>query len=380
MKRNHPQKIRVAHLIYSPSVGGSEMLAADICARLDRSIFEPLCVILFSGSGRMPEILAERGVPYVNLRRSRLTRLLGPILPAFILRRLKIDILHVHHVPLFLSIYQAAKSAGIKIIGLTEHAKFSISKYQILQEGCRAAAQKAAFFTTVSQNLKDYLVKEINVPDSKMIVIPNGVNTSRFSLQRQRSAIAELLPDGFEGKIILCVGRLTEAKDHGNLFEAIGRLKEMGRHDWHLVVVGDGELRESLENQVVSKGLSRNVTFAGTRKDVELLLAGADLFVLPSKREGLPVAVLEAMAAGIPVISTNVGGVAEIVEDGKSGVLLPPEDSQALARKIDMVLKDGALASTLGRNARNRVEKFFSIDKIIEEYSTIYLNLLERGC
>jgi len=368
-------RIRVAHLIYSPKVGGSEMLAAEICSRLDRSLFAPICIMLFPGSGQMPNILGERGIPCANLRRSRITRLLGPFFPAFSLSRMKIDILHVHHVPFFLSIFSAARLAGIRCVCLTEHSKLSISKSWQLQEGSRLAARKAGFFSVVSQNLKDYLVREVNIPESRITVIRNGVDTSRFSPENSNGIIREFLPEGFNGKIILSVGRLAEVKDHRNLISALALLKGKGRDDFHLVLVGDGELRGTIEEQVKTNGLYQHVTFAGTRTDVDRLLPGADLFVMSSKSEGLPMSILEAMACGLPVVSTNVGGVSEIIEDGKSGTLVPPGDPVPLAAEISRILNNSELGKQLGCNARKRAERYLSSDKMVRDYSALYLSL-----
>ncbi len=354
------------------------MVAAEVCAGLDRTIFDPLCLTLFSGRGLMPDILREKRVPCASLKRGRATRLLGPVLPAIILRRLKIDILHIHHVPFFLSTVRAAKLAGIPHICLTEHSWLSISKSQRLKEGCRMAAQKAGFFSVISRELKNRLVAEAFIPESLIAVIPNGVDTTVFSPQNPSQSIRDLVPEGFKGKIIVCVGRLVEEKDYGNLFSALECLKKIGRDDFHLVLVGDGGLRKSLEEQVKRKGLSACATFAGIRTDINKLLPGADLFVMSSKSEGLPVALLEAMACGLPVIATSVGGIPEVVENGKNGLLVPPGDSNALAAEIDRALNDLELARQLGRNARKMVEQSFSRDKMVGEYTNLYLKLFDK--
>ena len=128
--------VRVAHLIYSPAVGGSEMVAADICNNLDRSIFDPLILFMYQGPGLMPEILSNRNIATYNINQTRVKRLFGPLLSYKALVGLKIDILHVHHVPLWQRIWLAAKLAKVPVI-LTEHAKYSISRSNKLQEACR---------------------------------------------------------------------------------------------------------------------------------------------------------------------------------------------------------------------------------------------------
>ncbi len=164
MLENISRRLRIAHLIYSPAVGGSEMVAADICDNLDRSVFDPLILFMYQGPGLMPEILSGRNIATYNLNHTRIKRLFGPILSFKALVGLKIDILHVHHVPFWQRIWQAAKLAKIPVV-LTEHSKYFISRSNKLQEASRRAAEAVNYFTTVSQDLKDYFVKEIGIPD-----------------------------------------------------------------------------------------------------------------------------------------------------------------------------------------------------------------------
>lgn len=380
MNRNtgtrHP--IRVAHLIHSPQIGGSEMVAAQICSNLDRSLFDPIFLMLNPGFGQMPEIMEKRGIPYGNLRRTRRTRLLGPVLPAMLLRRLKIDILHVHHVAFFLQIHRAARLAGIPIVCLTEHDVLSATKTVKLAQGCVFAAKTAGFFSVVSQHIADHLVRKLDIPKSRLTVIPNGIDTNRFTPAGSPKILRELLPRGFNGKVILSVGRLAPEKDHANLLKALARLKNNGTDAFHLILVGDGEEKQRLQDRIGKDGLAGRVTLAGMRTDVDLLLPGANLFILSSKTEGLPMALLEAMACGLPVISTDVGGVSEVIDHGRTGLLVPSSDPAALAAQIGSILGNRQFATRLGLAARQIVEKNFSQNKMLDQYSTLYLNLIGK--
>jgi glycosyltransferase involved in cell wall biosynthesis len=370
------KRLRIAHLIYSPAVGGSEMIAADICARLDRSIFEPLVLFMYQAQGLMPEILSQRNIATYNLKQTRVKRLFGPLLLYKTLVGLRIDILHVHHVPLWHKIWRPTKLAKIPVI-LTEHAKYSISRSNKLQEACRGAAKTVSCFTAVSKDLKDYFVKEINIPEESIRVIPNGVDIFRFAPGPRNGVLRDLLPDEFSGKVLISVGRLTEAKDQSTLLSTIEILKKQGRNIY-LIMVGDGEMRASLEEEIAQKELIHCVHLAGSRSDVPELLRGADAFVLSSKREGLPMSILEAMAAGLPVIATKVGGIPEVVKDGENGVLVPPQDQNSLANAICRVLDDSKFAAKLGRGARISIEENYSIKNITEAYSELYLSVIQR--
>ena len=230
MSKNIPRRLRVAHLIYSPAVGGSEMIAANICNQLDRSMFDPIVLFMYPGSGPIPEILKARNIPTYHINQTRIKRLLGPFLSIIALARLKIDILHVHHIPNWLHIWRAARLAKIPVVILTEHAKYSISRSNKLQEACRWAAGLADCFTAVSEDLKNYFLKEIGIPEKSIMVIPNGIDTTRFTPGPRNEALLDLLPEGFGEKILISVGRLTEAKDQFTLLSAIEILKKQGRN------------------------------------------------------------------------------------------------------------------------------------------------------
>ena len=234
------RRMRVAHLIYSPALGGSEMCAAEICSRLDRSRFHPLVLFMYPAEGPMAEVLAARNVESVGLGMTRVRRLLGPLLPAVALRRLGIDLLHIHHVPLFLRIRRAARLAGIRKVVFTEHAKFSISRSPLLQDACRLAADTVSCFTVVSDDLKRYFTSELGIPDDRLRVVRNGVDTGRFQPGERSDALRDVLPDGYQGSVAITVGRLTEAKDHGNLLAAQELLRKRNEAPY-LLIVGAGE-------------------------------------------------------------------------------------------------------------------------------------------
>lgn len=368
--------IRVAHLIYSSSMGGSEMLASEISGRLDRRVFHPLCIFMYPGDGKMRQLLHSNSVDVFELQYSRLRRCFGPLFPYALLSRIKPTILHVHHVSLFANILPAARLARIPHIVLTEHANRSISRSPKLQEASLKAAELVGCFTAVSHNLKNYFVKEIGIQPSKIMVIHNGVDSSRYTPGTKSEALKCLLPPKHTGTTIISVGRIVDAKDQSSLITALKILKSRGLTDFHLVLIGEGDLRSSLEAQIRNFGLTDNVSLAGSRTDVEQLLRGVDMFVLPSKREGFPVALLEAMASGLPVIATNVGGIPEAIKNMFNGVLVPSSTPQALADAIDWVIRHPDDARRMGTAARQTVIQEFSLDNIALKYSGIYLSLI----
>ncbi|MFZ5800487.1 MAG: glycosyltransferase, partial [Candidatus Omnitrophota bacterium] len=152
-----------------------------------------------------------------------------------------------------------------------------------------------------------------------------------------------------------------------------------GRRKVKLLVIGDGPEQQRLADSVQRLGLGAKIIFTGLRKDVREFIRGIDILVLPSLREGLPVAALEAMAAGKPVIATNVGGTPELISDGETGLLVKPADPLALSGALEKLLSDRQLAQTMGERGRKRVENYFSLAKMINETEKLYEECLSSN-
>jgi glycosyltransferase involved in cell wall biosynthesis len=208
-------------------------------------------------------------------------------------------------------------------------------------------------------------------------VVVNGVDVAAIDAARSGDEVRrELgLPEGVP--VIGLVGRLDHwGKGHKELFEAMATLKE--RHGLHALIVGGGRKIDEVRQVAASLGLAGVVTFLGPRRDVPDLLNAMDIFVLPSYSEGVSLALLEAMAAGKPVIATAVGGLPEVVTEGDNGLLIPPRDAEALAGALARLLTDPALAQRLGANARARVRENFSLDRLGREINEIYGELVKK--
>ena len=173
--------------------------------------------------------------------------------------------------------------------------------------------------------------------------------------------------------LVIGVGRLAAPKDPLTLVEALQRLE---RGSFRALLVGDGPLREDVTAAVHGAGLEDDVVLAGERRGLGALLAGADVFVLASRSEGLPISVLEAMAAGLPVVASDVGGVAEAVVDGKTGLLVPPGDSGALAEALHALLGDPASRRTMGAAGRARARAHFDLPRFRDDHVALYERVL----
>lgn len=363
--------LRVAHLVYTANLGGSETIAAEVCRRLPADRYDARVLMMFPGDGPLPAFLDAKSVPHGSLRNAGWRKRLNPAYLATRLRRHRIDILHVHHIPLYRYVRWGARLAGIPVLGCTEHANHSISQTPALQRESRHAARHARFFAVVSEHLKRYFTDELGIADEKVVVVPNGVDTDRFFPGPDKGSAPR------DRVRLITVGRLVEAKDFPNLLAAAASLRAEGR-DFSLDIVGDGELREDVNEEIARRGLAGTVQLLGSRTDVSSLLRDADAFVLSSRREGLPVAVLEALATGLPVVATSVGAIPEIVRDGDNGLLVPPGDANALAAAIRRLLDDPPLRLAIGARARRVVTERYSLDRMVRRYTELYDSALRR--
>ncbi|MBM2803540.1 MAG: hypothetical protein HW419_1433 [Deltaproteobacteria bacterium] len=220
----------------------------------------------------------------------------------------------------------------------------------------------------ISQNIADLLMAA-GVTAEKIHVIVSGIEPHRFTAARP----AALKLDG--APVVGSVGVLEERKGHRYLLEAAAKLKRQGLN-FKLRIAGDGSLRQSLEQDAVRLGLTDDVQFSGFVADAAVFLADLDVFVMPSLFEGLGVAALEAMAAGKAVIATKVGGLAESVVDGVTGILVPPRDSEALAGAIAKIGKQPELAAAMGQRGRARVLEHFTLEQMALKNEAYYYELL----
>ncbi|MFA4901170.1 MAG: glycosyltransferase [Desulfobaccales bacterium] len=242
---------------------------------------------------------------------------------------------------------------------------------------CRALSRFTDLSLAVSQGVKDYLVKEIGLDPDKVRVVPNGVDIAAIDAARPGPGVRrELgLPEG--APVIGLVGRLDHwGKGHKELFSAMTQLKE--RYAVHALIVGGGRREAEVKQMAASLDLAGQVHFLGSRRDVPDLLQAMDIFVLPSYSEGLSLALLEAMAAGLPVIVSRVGGNPEVVTDGATGLIIPPRDAEALAQSLERFLADPAGAKELGKNARRHVEANYSLERLGKGINEIYEELAEK--
>jgi glycosyltransferase involved in cell wall biosynthesis len=230
----------------------------------------------------------------------------------------------------------------------------------------------------VSHDVRAELLEQ-GIPPDKVVVIPNSVDVGHFSPGESSRGEIDSGLESAQRPVILFVGRLVYEKGLDVLLKAFRLLSEgCGEMPLQLHLVGDGPLRSELQHMADGLGIADDVCFAGNKDNVRDYMRRAQVFVLPSRSEGMPLALLEAAACGLPLIATPVSGSVEVIEDGVNGLLVPPEDPPRLAQALLKVLQDRALARRMGLLARQTVVDRYSLDVIADRHLALYLDLPTR--
>jgi glycosyltransferase involved in cell wall biosynthesis len=298
----------------------------------------------------------------------------GLIRLLLLLRRWKPDILHSHMVHANLMARLLRPFTGVPVLISTIHSIQDGGRFRLL--GYRLTNRLADCTTIVSEAAAQRYLTKGAVSRERLRVVPNAVDTERFRpLPGSRDQLRRDLELG-DSFTWLAVGRFAPAKDHPNMFAAF--LKVCARRpDSLLLLVGIGPLQSQAEDLVRSLGLSGRVRFLGVRRDVPELMSAADGYVLSSAWEGMPVVLLEAAAAGMPVVATAVGGNQEVVLNGETGFVVSPGDPDALA---EAMMKLAALSPParrdLGQRAREHIESNFALPHIVDRWEELYRGLM----
>lgn len=285
-----------------------------------------------------------------------------------------IQILHSHNYKSNFYARRALSNNNIRWI-VTNHGRRFGPKLMLYNLLDGLMVRRADRVIAVSKEIAKRM-KRARIDSKKICLIENGVNLERFQKKIASESIKESLGIKKDVPVVATVGALTEEKGHLYLLRAIPKVVQRFPEAIFLFI-GDGRERPNLEKTTSSLGIKNSVIFAGMRNDVPGLLSILDVFVLPSLNEGLPMALLEAQAARIPVVATRVGAMPDVVEDRVTGILVSPKDPQAIAEAIIMILSDKKFASDIAHKGFERVRDHFSSEKMGDKYIAIYKELIE---
>jgi sugar transferase (PEP-CTERM/EpsH1 system associated) len=375
----------IAHVIYRLDVGGLENGLVNIINRIPAERYRHVIISLTDVSEFRQRITRD-DVSCIALHK-RPGNDIGMLWKLWrIFRQLRPAIVHSRNLAA-LEAQLPAWLAGVPCRLHGEHGRdvFDLDgtsrKYRWVRRLYRPLVHR---YVPLSQELGDYLVKQVGVRESKLRPICNGVDASRF-IPDERVRREAVLPEGFadqDSLLIGSVGRLEPVKDQLTLVRAFSELCRLRPDDsrLRLVLIGDGSLRGRLEELVAQERIQERVWLAGTREDVPRLLAGLDVFVLPSLAEGISNTILEAMACGLPVVATRVGGNEELVREAETGFLVPRADPQAMAAALLKYVDNEAMRAAHGATARSRAEDTFSIARMASRYLEVYDELYREQC
>ena len=330
--------------------------------------------MLAGGDGILFDQLAGLGVPFHKLK-----RLVHPIKPwkdwnAYreireVLLKINPDLVTTHSNKAGLLGRLAARSLIIPVIH-TSHG-FLFSDRPTSLAGCfyrlmeKIAAALGSKVIAVSESEFTAAEKLKVIPAGKMAVVYNGL--PELNPPSPASPVSE-------PPCLVMVARFAKPKDHATLLKALGNLKQL---PWTIQFVGDGGGQAQAENLTNMLGIAERVRFLGTVADVTPILAGSQILVLSSGREGFPLCILEGMRAGLPVVAAAVGGVGEAVVDGKTGFLFPPGNVEKLQEKLARLISDPQLRVAMGKAGRERFLQYFTLDKMLEKTMAVYRSILD---
>jgi glycosyltransferase involved in cell wall biosynthesis len=356
-----PQTIKVAHVVGQMAVGGMEKLLVEFARHADRSRFE-LSFVSLGERGPVAAEIEALGWPVVAMGEASGFRPSMIFALAGLFRRGRVDVVHTHNGRPLMYGGPAARVAGARASIHTRHGQqHGASRRELAR--FRLATRLVDRVVCVSADAMR-LAAARGVAVEKLRPVVNGVDLTRFGYAGPRA----------DGPAVM-IGRLSPEKDAQNLVRAVALVVAEERR-FRLQVAGDGVCMATLVALTRELGLTDHVAFLGEVKDVAALLASASMFVLPSLTEGISLTLLEAMARGLPVVATRVGGTPEVVEDGTSGLLVAAQSPAELSQAMLRVYRQPHRARLMGLAAHHRASALFDVRRMVAEYEELYLECI----
>ena len=369
--------IYVMHIICNlDSDGGMENILVDGLLRMDLERVRPMvCCVVEKGIGGLAARLEKDGIPVWIISKRGRWDLAYPWRLARLLKDQQVDVVHSYS-----GVYRdgclAALLARVRVIVHTDHGRFYPDR--------RWTRWNHRFFSRfrdrvigVSNSVGEFLIDEVGIAPDKVMTIYDGIDLAVYRKFVDRTAKLHELGLPTECLVVGMVSRMVPVKDHKTFLKA-ARLVVEAVPKAHFVLVGDGPLEADLKNEVEELGISTHVSFLGFRKDIPELMRLFDLIVLSSLHESFSLVLAEAMACEKAVVATRVGGIPEVVEDGVTGLLVPPREPESLARSIVELLTDPPRRKAMGLAGKARVEERFSIETMVCSHEALYESLLEQ--
>lgn len=369
---------RVALVVSHLLGGGKEECVVNLADALHAAGWRPL-VICLETTGPLARRVEQAGVPVVALNKRPGNDLRLPWRLAQVFRRQRVGLVHSHNWGALVESVTAAALARVSGVVHTQHGLDYGSGCRSFarSDGLRmwvksAAATRLTRIVAVSAEVRDMVVATWHVPEDKVRLIHNGIRLDGTTIDAaHRSRLRRQFGIADDERVIGSVGFFRPVKDFPTLLRALA-LVVPREPRVRLMLVGDGPLRAELESAAARLGLRDLVHFPGWRDDARALLSAFDLFALPSLSEGLSLSILEAMAAGLPVVTTRVGGNPELVLHRETGLLVAPQCARELAEAVLTLIRDPAQRSAMGTRGRERVRRHFTLERMLSAHEDLY--------
>jgi glycosyltransferase involved in cell wall biosynthesis len=355
-------------------LGGAEMQVLEVAKRLHRRGW-PISIVSMTTAQPLARHFVEAGmeVEFLDMKQG-VPDPMGLLRLALLLRRRRPMVVHSHMVHANLLSRVVRLLVQVPVVVCTAHSMIEGARWR--EWAYRLTDRLATLTTAISKAAVERYVRVGAVPRKRLRFLPNGVDIQRFHPDRvSRSAKrAELgLGDCFTW---LAVGRFVPAKNYALMLQSFASLENPGTK---LIIAGDGPLRPQLESLARQLGISNRVDFLGARNDVTELLNAADAYVMSSDWEGMPMVLLEASASGLPIVATNVGGNAEVVRHGITGLLVPPQQKDALASAMTTMMSlPPVKLAVMGRSGRELTSVHYNIESVVDNWESLYWELLDK--
>ena len=361
------------HVIIGNGFGGLENVMLDLIKEGDKERFEYF-ILCLSTPDVIRDKLEESGATVLDLGYGEGFHPGLPLAIRKVVREHRVDIVHSHdYKPLFYATLGClGKRNLVKVY--TEHSSI-LSMSRRHQRIGRLLACFNDAMVMVSEHLQKYWTDQIGLPAEKTTVVHNGIDTGLFARQGDRESLKREF--GLQGKLVIGTAlRLNQQKGLQYLVASAPRVKEQFP-EARFLVIGEGPLRENLIARARELEVEDIFLFPGYRKDITRILPAFDIYVLPSLWEGLPLGMIEAMLAALPIVATTVGGIPEALIDGENSLLVPPADSLALAKALCHLAASSDLRQKMGAKGCEHAFVEFALEKTVRAYESLYLNILE---
>ncbi len=378
MGEKTPSKIRILQILDTLDVGGAEAQMLAVLSRLPSDRYE-VRVAWLRGRG---ELAPEFNAAGIRTFRLRMHSPVEPDLAARVLRVLRSFRPHIVHTHLFLADLVGgllSRLSEVPVLVTTRHIEEEALRSPVSAFAARRLVGVFDRVVVVSNAVARFLSKTLGLRDDRMRLIPYGFPPRKGLPENGQNGLRAALGLPPDSRLVTMVGSLTRRKGVDDLLRAASLIRDAVPQA-RFLLVGRGDRRRELEEIARLLDLKETVRFLGFRRDVQEILAGSDLLVLPSHWEGFGLVLLEAMNAGLPVVGTRRGAIPEVIQDGETGLLVPPKDPEALATALIRLLRHPDRARAMGRLGLSRLRREFDMDRAVKAHDDLYVELLrEKG-